>query len=148
MKNFFKVNGEISELIPLASFTEIKLPLFASPIVGGFASPAEDYIAGHLDLNKELIKHPEQTFLGRAASDSMEPDIYEGELLVIDAKVDIHPGNIILAELNGEFCMKEFRQSRGEIILLPRNPNYDPIIVTEQMRFRARGRIMYSIKEF
>lgn len=146
---FFKVKGEISELIPLSSFTEIKLPLFATPIRGGFPSPAEDYIATRLDLNKELIKHPEKTFLGRAASDSMEPDICEGEMLVIDSEVEIRSGNIIVAELCGEFCMKELRKSAdGALLLLSRNPSYEPIVVTEEMRFVPRGRVMYSIKRF
>jgi DNA polymerase V len=144
--NFFKVKGEISEMVPLEAFTEMKLPLFASPLKCGFPSPAEDYIREKIDLNKELIKHPDQTFLGRADTDSMEPDIFEGEMLVIDSAVEIYPGNIVVAELNGEFCVKEFARTKDGIVLLPKNRNYDPIFITDEMDFKLRGRIMYSIK--
>jgi len=65
--------------------TELKLPLSGSPVSAGFPSPAEDYIEMALDLNKELIKHPEATFYARVKGLSMkDAGIQDGDLLVID----------------------------------------------------------------
>lgn len=44
---------------------------FAPGIKAGFPSPAEDYMVGSLDFNRDLIKHPEATFYGRVDGDSM-----------------------------------------------------------------------------
>ena len=51
--------------------TELALPLAASPISAGFPSPAEEFDGQKLNLNDELIKHPEATFYARVKGHSM-----------------------------------------------------------------------------
>jgi len=46
--------------------TEFALPLAASPISAGFPSSAEEFERLKLNLNDELIKHPEATFYAKA----------------------------------------------------------------------------------
>ena len=54
-------------------------------IHAGFPSPATDYMSGVIDLNRELVRHPEATFFGRVVGDSMaDADVHEGDVLVID----------------------------------------------------------------
>ena len=45
---------------------EFALPLAASPISAGFPSSAEEFERLKLNLNDELIKHPEATFYAKA----------------------------------------------------------------------------------
>jgi hypothetical protein len=45
--------------------TELRLPFLDQGVSAGFPSPAQDYMDLSLDLNKELIKHPQATFFGR-----------------------------------------------------------------------------------
>ncbi|HEY0079549.1 MAG TPA: S24 family peptidase [Pyrinomonadaceae bacterium] len=56
-------------------------------VPAGFPSPAEDYVEGRIDLNRDLIKHPLATFYLRVAGDSMEPEIQSGALLVVDRAI-------------------------------------------------------------
>lgn len=148
MENF-KVRGEISEFIPFAALRDLRLPLFETPIQCGFPSPAEDY-RHFIDLNEELIMNPEATFLGRADSNSMEPTVCEGELLIIDCAVEVRNGCLVLAEIDGEFCMKEFHRTATQIVLTSHNEAYEPIIINSEMTvdFRLRGRIIHAIKSF
>ena len=46
-------------------------PLLMWRVPAGFPSPAEDYVEGRIDLNRDLIKHPLSTFFIRVAGDSM-----------------------------------------------------------------------------
>lgn len=38
----------------------------------GFASPAEDQVNASIDLNKELIHHPETTYFARIDGDALK----------------------------------------------------------------------------
>jgi DNA polymerase V len=51
-------------------------------VPAGFPSPAEDYVEGRIDLNRDLIRHPLATFYIRVSGDSMMPLIHPGALLV------------------------------------------------------------------
>jgi SOS-response transcriptional repressor LexA len=47
------------------------LPLYLSPVVAGFPSPAEDYLDRKLDLHEYLVKNHAATFFLRASGNSM-----------------------------------------------------------------------------
>ena len=63
----------MNEIIFLTPDLSTELPLLYADagIPAGFPSPAQDYVDGILDLNKELIQHPAATFYGRVVGDSM-----------------------------------------------------------------------------
>ncbi|MBR6458154.1 MAG: translesion error-prone DNA polymerase V autoproteolytic subunit [Bacteroidales bacterium] len=76
-------------------------------IHAGFPSPAQDYMSGVIDLNKELVKHPEATFYGRVVGDSMvDAGINEGDVLVIDKSIEPSEGDMCVCFVDGEFALK------------------------------------------
>lgn len=112
----------------------------------GFPSPAQDEIAGRIDLNRDLVKHPLATFYVRVEGDSMEPSIHSGELLVVDRMVETRDGDVIVARLGCEFMVKRLHiEEDGSIWLLSENTGYAPVRVTEAKDFEVWGRVMYSI---
>ncbi|MGH9901967.1 MAG: LexA family protein [Pyrinomonadaceae bacterium] len=122
-------------------------PLFLAAVAAGFPSPAEDYVEGQLDLNKHLIKHPVATFYVRVAGDSMvDAGIYPGSILVVDRAVEADDGDIVIARINDELCVKRLRVSGGKVWLLSENCAYAPIEVTEAVDFEVWGRVMHSIR--
>jgi len=122
-------------------------PLFLASVSAGFPSPAEDYIEGPLDLNRHLIKHPVATFYVRVAGDSMiDAGIHPGSILVVDRAVEADDGDIVIARVNDELCVKRLRISDGQVWLMPENRLYEPIQVIEGMDFEVWGRVMYSIR--
>lgn len=122
-------------------------PLFLASVSAGFPSPAEDYIEGRLDLNKHLIKHPVATFYVRVAGDSMiDAGIHPGSILVVDRAVEADDGDIVIARINDELCVKRLSIKEGKVWLLPENASYEPIEVTEEMEFEVWGRVMHSIR--
>lgn len=124
-------------------------PLFMTSVSAGFPSPAESYIEGHLDLNRYLIKHPVATFYVRVSGDSMTgAGINAGSILVVDRHVEAEDGDIVIARINDELCVKRLRVRRGRIWLMPENDNYQPIEVIESMDFEVWGRVMHAIRTF
>jgi DNA polymerase V len=122
-------------------------PLIMCHVPAGFPSPAEDYVEGRIDLNRDLIKHPLSTFYVRVSGDSMVgAGIMPGAMLVVDRGVEALDGHIIIARIDDELCVK--RLSMGDdgcICLLSENERYAPIEITEGMDFEVWGRVMYSI---
>lgn len=128
--------------------TELPLPYADGGIRAGFPSPAQDYVDGILDLNKELIQHPAATFYAKVVGDSMSPGINEGDLLVVDRSLDAFNDCIVVCCLNNEFTVKRVdltQKDQGIIRLLPDNPQYEPIVVTEDDKFLLWGVVRYVI---
>ena len=121
-------------------------PLIMCRVSAGFPSPAEDYVEGRIDLNRDLIKHPLSTFYIRVAGDSMTPLIQPGALLLVDRMVETKDDDVVIARINDDLCVKKLRIEDGCIWLLAENKMYSPIQITEAMDFEVWGRVMYTIQ--
>ena len=144
---FFKADY----LIPAPKEDEsqnIVLPLFDTPVSAGFPSPADDYVDIYLDLNKQLIEHPNATFYVRVKGSSMKnSQISHGDLLIVDRSLEPQNNDIVLGVLNGEFTVKKLIINKGNVFLMPENENYHPIKITEEMDFQVWGVVSYVIHD-
>lgn len=133
---------------PAESSIKIQLPLVRMPIPAGFPSPAADYVETRIDLQKELIKNPSFTFFAYAEGDSMFPVIRDGDLMVIDRKIEQPDGSIVLASVNDSFCVKRLqRWPDGSLELRSDNPKYESIHLPSEFEgnFQIFGRVIWSI---
>ncbi|WP_457572191.1 LexA family protein [Desulfovulcanus sp.] len=129
-----------SEIKGFEQRTSLKLPLYLSQIPAGFPSPADDYIDKNLDLNEFLIKHPAATFFVRAYGDSMrEAGIHSGDILIVDRALEPKNNSIVVAVVNGELTVKRLCQKNNKLYLMPDNPGYQPLEITEDMDFEVWG---------
>ena len=89
------------------SSTGVEIPYYGDRVAAGFPSPAEDYMEQTLDLNELMIRKPTSTFFVRVDGDSMiEAGIFHNDILVVDRSLEPHNHDIIIANVNGEFCVK------------------------------------------
>lgn len=100
------------------------LPLFTERASCGFPSPAQDYIEAELDLNEYCIQRRSSTFFVRAIGNSMtDIGLHSGDLMIVDKAEQARHGDIVIAEIDGEFTVKR-------LLLTPRpglqamNPSY------------------------
>jgi DNA polymerase V len=123
-------------------------PLYSSRVQAGFPSPADDYIEAHLDLNEHLIKHPAATFFVKAEGDSMiGAHIQSGDLLIVDRSLTPTHGKIVIAAIQGELTVKRLYQQQGKVQLIPENPNYPVIDVTESSELVIWGVVTHIIHQ-
>jgi SOS regulatory protein LexA len=102
------------------------------PLVGevraGFPSPAEEELRDIISLDEYLISRPETSFLLEVSGDSMIGEgIKPGDLVVVEKGREPRNGDVIIAQVDGEWTMKYFRKKRGGIVLESANPEYPPI---------------------
>lgn len=125
----------------------ISLPFIEGGIAAGFPSPAQDYIDLNIDLNKELISNPSSTFYARVKGTSMQDaGIMDGDILVIDKSLEPKDGDTAVCFIDGEFTLKYIKFETDVIYLVPANPEFEPIKVTEDNNFCIWGIVTYSIK--
>jgi putative error-prone repair: SOS-response transcriptional repressor umuD homolog len=137
-------------LYPVETKTAISVPFADQGIRAGFPSPAQDYIDIAIDLNRELIKNPESTFLARVDGNSMtDAHIDDMDILVIDKSLDLRDGDIAVCFIDGEFTVKYVNVNKGkkEIRLVPANPEYSPILITPENEFIIWGVVTYIVKK-
>jgi repressor LexA len=127
---------EIADARPIArKQEEEKVELkFVGDITAGFPSPAEEELFENISLEEWLIRNPTSTFLVKVYGESMiEAGILPGDFVLVDRSLAPKNGDIVIAEVDGEWTMKYFRKQRGEILLVPANPRYPPIKPTESL---------------
>lgn len=108
-------------------------PLASSvAVAAGFASPAQDYFDGRIDLNSHLIKDVTSTFLVRVSGHSMTgAGIDDGDELVVDRSLTPADGNVVVAIIDGELTIKRLRLGHHQVRLAAENPDYPDIVVPE-----------------
>jgi DNA polymerase V len=100
-----------------------------------------------LDLNRHLIRNPAQTFYVRVGGDSMKcAGIVAGSLLVVDRAIDAESGDIVVALVNGELCVRRMEVEGGRIRLTPDNEEYQPLGILEGMGLEIWGCVTHSIR--
>lgn len=108
------------------------VPFYLSKVQAGFPSPADDYIERYLDLNAEYIKHPAATFMVTATGESMvDVGIFDGDVLLVDRSIEAVDGSIVVAALDGELTVKRLSRRGGLVRLMPANPKFSPIDISE-----------------
>ena len=112
---------------------------FGLPMVGevaaGFPSPAEEELRDIISLDEYLINRPESSFLLKVSGDSMTGEgIMEGDLVIVEKGRDPKTGDIVIAEVDGEWTMKYFRKEKKTIILESANPKYPAIRPKSELR--------------
>ncbi|MCW4469751.1 translesion error-prone DNA polymerase V autoproteolytic subunit [Flavobacterium sp. MFBS3-15] len=123
------------------------LPLVSHRVSAGFASPAQDFLQDRIDLNKMLVKNPLTTFYIRVAGNSMiNAGIADGDLLVVDRSLEPADGKIAICLIDGDFTVKRLRVEPDCIYLMPENPAYKPLKVTEDNNLTIWGIVTYVVK--
>lgn len=116
---------EKGRLIPKSLALSVKV---LGKVEAGFPSPAEEELADTLSLDQLLIKNPSATFLLKVSGDSMsKAGILPGDMVIVDKGQTPKSGDIVIAEVDGQWTMKYLRKRGEGVTLIPANPNYKPI---------------------
>ena len=117
-------------------------------ISAGFPSPAEDFKQLRISLDKSLVKNKDATFYAKVSGQSMiGAGLDDDDLLIIDRSLEPIDNKIAVCFLDGEFTVKRLKVEKECVWLLPENPKYKPIQITEENDFIIWGIVTYVIKK-
>ena len=103
----------------------------------------EDSSYETMSFNEDDI--PNRTSFGvRISGDSMEPEIYHGDIAWVEERLQIEDGQIGIFILNEESYCKKLKIDRDNnaVYLISLNPNYAPIKVSRSDSLRTVGRVL------
>jgi repressor LexA len=136
----------VNDLFPSPTNLEPVDPDFARiPVLGTIACGdpiliAENY-SEYIYMPKDRLPSGNLFYL-RAKGASMVPTIPEGALVLIREQPEVESGAIAAVLVNGdtEATLKRVKRQGNMLILMPDNPEYEPIIVTPDNPARIIGR--------
>ncbi|WP_281227141.1 LexA family protein [Flavobacterium aquiphilum] len=126
----------------------MQIPYINEGVSAGFPSPATDFMESCIDLNKELSENPLATFYIKVKGNSMiDAGINDKDVLVVDRSLEPQNNKIAICCIDGEFTVKRIQVEKDCLFLMPENPNYEPIKVTEENQLIIWGMVTYVIKK-
>ena len=124
------------------------LHLVNEGISAGLPSPADDFKELRISIDQEVVRNEEATFYARVSGQSMQgAGLDDGDLLVIDRSMEPQHNKIAVCYIDGEFTVKRLKVTPGGIFLMPENPNYQPIEVSEDNELIIWGIVTYVVKK-
>jgi repressor LexA len=102
------------------------IPLLGTVPAGTPIEAIED-IEEYIDIYPRLVKHGE-LFALRVQGDSMEPDLRNGDIVIIEKQEFVDNGDVAVVRVNGEdVTLKRVKLTAKGLMLIPSNPAYDPV---------------------
>lgn len=122
------------------------------PLVGrapcGAPLLATENVEATISISEQLARPPHRYFMLRAQGDSMnQAGIQDGSLVLVRQQPTAEAGQVVVALIDDEATIKEFRPNTGLIALMPRssNPAHKPILLTQD--FIIQGVVIASLPD-
>lgn len=133
----------------------VKIPVFRTPVWAGlptdFPDMGNEPFSGNMDIPREYVKNPNQTYVHKIKGDSMEPLLKEGDNILVDCSDSaIYSGildKVVLAYIDGGLNVKRLKKVNEKLYLVPENPSYPTKEVTEDSGFKVWG-VVLGVSEF
>ena len=126
----------LGRLIPSESFGEVRKLGF---VTAGFPASVEEELADTVNLDDLLVGKRELTYMLEVDGDSMiDAHIEAGDMVLVEKCNTAQDGDIVIAEVDGEFTMKYLCKRGGKAWLEPANKKYSPIYPTHSLNVIAR----------
>lgn len=140
--------SRLGRAVAATAVKPLETQFFDIGIVAGFPVPLDnDERSERIELLQMLCPYPESSYLIRVDGNSMiDAGISSGDIVIVD-KSNRTPAEseVAVCELNGEYTLKRFVMRDGKGWLVPANPSFPEIPVTEADAFRIWGTVTYVI---
>jgi repressor LexA len=103
-------------------------------VEAGWPSPAEEELVDTISLDDFLIEKKEASFLLQVSGKSMiDAGIHPGDYVIVERGRTPKTGDVVVAEVDGEWTIKRFQKRGNQVMLLPANKAFKPIQPKEQL---------------
>lgn len=99
------------------------------------------------NLQEHITGGRDGIYTTRVVGDSMETDIKNGDLLIVNRNLLPKSGNIVIAYLNGAYTVKVYEKKNNVLYLVPKNKNYPPQTITQEDDFETFGVVTFILHQ-
>lgn len=116
-------------------------------VAAGISVEAIENIIDTEEITEELARTG--SFFGlQIHGDSMEPRIYEGDIVIVRQQDDAESGDVVIAIVNGnDATCKRLRKYRDGIELISNNPSYAPMFFSNEEILSKPAKIIGKVIE-
>lgn len=117
-----------------------EVPLYSSKVAAGAPDVADSYVDRMINLASFMVRNPKDTFCVQIQGESMiNAGINPDDIVVVDRRLEPRNGKIIVAAVNGELTIKQLKMHGSNIMLMPANDRYEPIVIGDDTDFHIWG---------
>jgi repressor LexA len=132
------VSSPAADLVPAAGDDLLRLPVLGQ-VAAGLPIGADAGLHDMVLLDRVFFS-PAPDYLLKVKGDSMRDEgILHGDLIGVHRTTDARSGQIVVARIDEEITVKLLKIGKDGIRLLPRNPDYAPIVVKPDQEFAIEG---------
>lgn len=125
----------LGRLVALEALNAI--PMLGS-VKAGFPSDVTEELSDTVNIDQLLTPHKENTYMLTVDGDSMiDAHIANGDMVLVEKTNTARDGDIVIANVDGEFTMKYFKKEGSKVWLLPANKDFKPIYPTQYLNVIA-----------
>jgi repressor LexA len=124
--------------LALPSLAQLSLPLIGRVAAGGPILAQEHIDKTYVVEAGMFARKPDYLLKVRGMS-MRDAGIMDGDLLAVQKTREAKNGQIVVARLADDVTVKRFRRVRNHIELLPENPDFETIVVSEDDQFEIEG---------
>lgn len=119
------VKDHLGRLIADISLSSI--PMLGS-VKAGFPADVAEELKETINIDEYLVSKKENSYMLTVDGDSMiDAHIADGDMVLVEKTNEAKDGQIVIANVDGEFTMKYFKKDGDKVWLLPANKDFKPI---------------------
>ncbi|MBH9552946.1 transcriptional repressor LexA [Inhella gelatinilytica] len=124
--------------LPMPGLAQLLLPLVGR-VAAGNPILAEQHVEQQLAVSPELFSQTPDFLLRVKGMSMKDAGILDGDLLAVRKVAEARNGQIVVARLGDEVTVKRWRRDATGAWLLPENPDFQPIRVSDSEPFAIEG---------
>ncbi len=125
----------LGRLMPTDSFGEVPM---LGLVTAGLPATVEGEMTDTVSLEGMLVENKSLTYMLEVDGDSMiDAHIEKGDMVLVERANTAKDMQIVIAEVDGEYTMKYYRNKGGKVWLEPANKNYSPIYPEQSLNVIA-----------
>jgi DNA polymerase V len=134
----------LTEFLPLAPHSANTVLMATVAIPAGEPQDIESELE-RIDLNEYLTSASDGIYLIRVEGDSMEAEIFHGDLLVVNRNLQPQPGDKVIARVGASYTVKIYSPCKNGLRLIASNEKYPPRFVDKKEDCEIFGVVTHVI---
>ena len=128
---------------------QVKMLPLVGQIAAGEPILATEHVEDLLPVPSAMVKNISGAYILRVRGDSMSGEgINPRDLVIVKPQETANHGDIVAIMIDDEATVKRIHYVKGKIRLMPSNPSYEPIELSEEDKPRILGKVVGLLRDY